>query len=419
MPIHSVASLVDDIATNNIILAAFGFATVISLKAWAGGRKCTWERDWAGKMILIVAPPTPSILALLDHLLHLPSPPQILYLPPYASPLPAELLTILHTIRLGITSPLAQLHCEGLPPTPSAVREFTAKWAATPQGTTGEGGRRVDAIVLGAGWEVESSLKKPVEGGWTTHQFHFHLITSLLPHLLRVPAERNIRIISLVSPTWSAALPALNGQAKVGSTVQLTGLRSLNTMLVMRHFQLVLDTLASAVYAKSRPTDVPTGEDEEVKDRGKKRDETLRSNLMAISVVMPWARSEVVRGAVEADVSMFRWILYILLYPLLWIITPSSSRVIQSVLFALSAPVRYGPLDVSPKPARSTQEGEAPPAEDPDEDPRRSAVGGGDVVRDCAVITVPPVLCDPALARATYEDLEQQVEKGVKAQPKK
>ncbi|MDN8980687.1 hypothetical protein Q0P29_14380, partial [Staphylococcus aureus] len=81
--------------------------------------------------------------------------------------------------------------------------EFVRKWSTVQYGTAGEGGRRVDAIVLGGAWEclpppepyrpgLDENIK--AEEDWTPHQFHFHLITALIPSLLRAPPERNIRI---------------------------------------------------------------------------------------------------------------------------------------------------------------------------------------------------------------------------------
>lgn len=216
------------------------------------------------------------------------------------------MVTILHTIRLSISNPVAQLHCEALPRTPRAVRDLTQKWAKVQQGTAGEGGRRVDAIVLASGWEVKQQTTKLVDPTedpeWTVPQFHFHFITSLLPYLLRQPAERNIRIISLVSPTWSAALPSLQGTKPVNSLVQQSGRRSIVTLHLMHHFQLILDTLASSTYSSTKPVPIADGE-------VKQRDKNIQSNVMAISVIMSWARSEVIRGSLGVDNSVFRWIL--------------------------------------------------------------------------------------------------------------
>lgn len=261
--------------------------------------------------LTLQAHPTPTILTLIDHLLHLPAPPQILFLPPIAS-LPPPLVTLLHTIRLGATNPLAQLHAEALPPTPEGVRDFTRKWGTAPEGTVGDGGRRVDAIVLGTGWEVApasssslapSSSPSPVAGEWSTHEFHFHLITSLLPHLLRAPVDRNIRIISLVSPTWAAGIPSLQGKPTRDSPVTISARKGVTTLLLTQHLQLILDTLASAQAGAVKPVPDPDA------PRIRKRDEKVKSNINALSVVMPWARSEVVRGAMGADESTLMWFL--------------------------------------------------------------------------------------------------------------
>ncbi|RSH83956.1 hypothetical protein EHS25_005200 [Saitozyma podzolica] len=391
MPIHTLASAFGSASSSQLVLGGATLVGVYSTKVWAGGKRSAWERDWAGKMILIVAHPTPTILTLIDHLLHLPAPPQILFLPPIAS-LPPPLVTLLHTIRLGATNPLAQLHAEALPPTPEGVRDFTRKWGTAPEGTVEDGGRRVDAIVLGTGWEVAPAStapsSSPMAGEWSTHEFHFHLITSLLPYLLRAPVDRNIRIISLVSPTWAAGIPSLQGKPTRDSPVTISARKGVTTLLLTQHLQLILDTLASAQAGAVKPVPDPDA------PRIRKRDEGVKSNINALSVVMPWARSEVVRGAMGADESTLMWFLYILFFPLLIILTPSPYMAIQSVLFALCAPE----LDSSSR------------GED-----RRAGIIGGDVVRDCAVIDLPPVFSDPLLAKANYDALEKQVEERMKA----
>ncbi|WVW81305.1 hypothetical protein I302_103296 [Kwoniella bestiolae CBS 10118] len=412
MPVHSLASAFGNITTSQLVFGAISFAVVVFVKTWAGGRKCTWERDWKGKMILVVAPPTPTILTLMDTLLHLPSPPQILFLPPLTSPLPESLLTLLHTIRLSATSsnPAAQLHCEPLPSTPRGITEFMQKWNSAPVQMVGEGGRRIDSIILGKGWEVSpSSFIPKKEGEWGNEEFKFHFLTSLLPTLLRSPAERDIRIVQLISPTWSAALPSLmnitvedtksKSKIRKDDLVNSTGRRNLNSLLLFHHFQLILDTLEAAQRGKIKPVPNPEKPDE----RLKVRDGHVKSNVKAISVIMPWARDEVLKGSLVGSwLSQVSWILF---YPLILLITPSPKSSVQSILFALSAPVRQGIIDETPKVADQGKEVV---------DQRRNGVAGGDVVRDCAVVDLPPVLSDPALAKALYDELEKEVEKGVK-----
>jgi hypothetical protein len=184
---------------------------------------------------------------------------------------------------------------------------------------SGEGGRRIDAIVLGSGWEVGHSIRKgkqnerlrdPSEDpDWRNHQFHFHLLTSILPYLIRQPPERNIRIITLISPTYSSALPTLEGKPlRPDSAVQSTGAKAIRTLYLMRHFQLILDTLASALHSSFKPIpkpDIGDGVDKPVR----RREEGLRSNVMGLSVIMPWTRNEVIRGALGIEESWFWWLL--------------------------------------------------------------------------------------------------------------
>jgi hypothetical protein len=83
-----------------------------------------------------------------------------------------------------------------------------------------------------------------------------------------------------------------------------------------------------------------------------------------------------------------------LFFPLLLILTPSPTKSTQSILYALSAPVRHGPIKgPAPiqlsQPAQPLQSGQGEKKKKEEEeviDPRRSGVGGGDVVRDCAVV---------------------------------
>ena len=268
-------------------------------------------------MYLLQAPPTPSILSLIDYLLNLPHPPQILYLAPFASPLPERLLTILHTIKISITNPLAQLHCEAMPRTPIGIRNFVERWGKVSTGMTGEGGRRIDAVILGGGWGIseEEYIDGPNATGsgrdvkeerkWTVHEYHFHLLHSLLPSLLRQPVERNIRIISLISPTLSAALPTLLGKQAKEDAAQISGAKGITTLLLNTHLQLICDTLSAVALKKVKEVPNVDGDGGMVK----KREEGVESNIMVLGVVMPWTRDEIVKPWLRVDQSWWRMLL--------------------------------------------------------------------------------------------------------------
>lgn len=147
---------------------------------------------------------------------------------------------------------------------------------------------------------------------WTTHQSHLHLLTSLLPHLLRTP-ERDIRIISLISPGYAAALPSLqslNSTMTISSPLIQSGIRGLTSLLMMARFGLILDTLASAIPKEKPVPSIPVDAEAVVdkKEKGK-REVDVRSNIKVINVVMPWCRGDVLRGIWGADESWLRWIL--------------------------------------------------------------------------------------------------------------
>jgi len=116
-----------------------------------------------------------------------------------------------------------------------------------------------------------------------------------------------------------------------------SGIRGLTSLLMMARFGLILDTLASAMPADkpvpavrssgarstegerssgTRSTQAEgeegNGEEEEeavVEEEKKKKEVNAKSNIMAISVIMPWCRGDVLRGIWGADESWLRWIL--------------------------------------------------------------------------------------------------------------
>lgn len=65
MPIHGIAALLEGrVNYGYAVTAVILVVLAATLKAWAGGRKNTWERDWAGKMILVIVSTDPSLLFL-------------------------------------------------------------------------------------------------------------------------------------------------------------------------------------------------------------------------------------------------------------------------------------------------------------------------------------------------------------------
>jgi hypothetical protein len=59
MVVHTAAQIVEYVSVPTLIAGTVGAAGMWSVKAWAGGRKGTWEREWAGKMIMVVVSQSP------------------------------------------------------------------------------------------------------------------------------------------------------------------------------------------------------------------------------------------------------------------------------------------------------------------------------------------------------------------------
>ncbi|KAH8084036.1 hypothetical protein HD553DRAFT_296451 [Filobasidium floriforme] len=485
MPIHGIAALLEGrVNYGYAVTAVILVVLAATLKAWSGGRKNTWERDWAGKMILVIADPNPITLELLHQLLHLPSPPQILYLPPLPSPLPESLLTIVQTLRLSATtkSPAAQLHCEAFPRTPGAVRAFVKQWAVNPAGT-GEGGRRLDAIVWGDGWELDAALAgfqtspatntkdnedESKEDGWTVQESKFHFLTAMLPLLLKAPMERSIRLINLVSPFYAAAIPTYqnnndhtdNDQAgpasnnkNARSAIFQTGVDSWKAILLWTHLQKILDALASTVHPQVNAVPVPETElplgteinkvvkeaeetirsveepvldarrlpgpednlslaqkEMEQKETSGRKTITVQSNILALSVVMPFNRWGVVRPMLgfRQSSNTLGMLVYLLFSPLIYLLTPSNAKSLQSVLFALQAPVLY---DDELARTKGVSKGFVKHM------PRSDGVRGGSIIRNCESYAshVPEHKVDE-LGKTVWEDLETVVEERLKAE---
>lgn len=250
------------------------------------------------------------------------------------------------------------------------MRAFVKQWAVNPAGT-GEGGRRLDAIVWGDGWELDAALAgfqtrsgtktendedESKEDGWTVQESKFHFLTAMLPLLLKAPMERSIRLINLVSPFYAAAIPTYqnndneNDKAQTQaspasisknarSAIFQTGVDSWKAILLWNHLQKILDALASTVHPQVNAvpvpeTELPLGtevskvvkeaegivrsveepvldarrlpgpednlsleqkEEVEKKETAGRKTITVQSNILALSVVMPFNRWGVVR----------------------------------------------------------------------------------------------------------------------------
>lgn len=269
----------------------------------------------------------------------------------------------------------------------------------------GPEGRRIDAIVWGDDWEVDRSfqafsagqemegekdqdegdekwleLKRKVIAGasagagagagvgagieplpkqtpkqtqWTYEQFKFHLITALLPSLLKSPSDRSVRLISLVGPFYAAAIPTFSSSTfsetdsttststskakkekqpdglktkSSGLKIKMTtlespilssGSKSLRSITLWKHLGLILDALATASQgSKVIPTPTPDQSQAQGQDQSQARGQgpasasatateteikmdnktvSTESHIVALTVVMGFERRGILK----------------------------------------------------------------------------------------------------------------------------
>lgn len=133
---------------------------------------------------------------------------------------------------------------------PKSIRDFCTKFL-TGQDT------RLDALVFAHEYHGIGSLlrrgraRQDAQARESASLATFLVVTLLLPALLVEPAERDIRIVSVVNPFYAAAAPGFVKQlttalpeAETSSPVLLSeGQRALRTAILTCHLQRVLDSL--------------------------------------------------------------------------------------------------------------------------------------------------------------------------------
>lgn len=164
---------------------------------------------------------------------------------------------------------------------------------------------RLDTIIFAheyghiGGWRSKSreeETRRREEGLLAT----FFFTTLLLPVLLTAPSDRDIRVINLVNPFYSAAIPQFDPSQPTQQPDASTsiwreeGRRSLRSILFIRHLQRVLDALPAG--AKTVP--VVSG-DEATTNSQKKI-----SNIVAVTTSPGISRAGTIAPFWRADASL-------------------------------------------------------------------------------------------------------------------
>ncbi|KAF8342747.1 uncharacterized protein EI90DRAFT_3115297 [Cantharellus anzutake] len=238
----------------------------------------------------------------------------------------------------------------------------------------------------------------------------FLLTASILPSLLRAPKDRDIRIIHVVNPFYAAAVPFFNpsspSPALELSVFAKEGYRSLRTVIYGRHLQRVLDAIA-----RPKKDSAPAGKGGLVvppKIPG-------ASNILSITV----SPGFIAREAGDPLLSRFwnsplspLWLMrvilyYVLVYPIVVILTKSTFFAVESILYMvfLPHPRKMLPAVDDAVGAHSNREGDAD-----------RTVEGGKLYRDYTVVRLPggaeeSIMDNEGIGRAVWEHLEAGVQR--------
>ncbi|CAE6480812.1 unnamed protein product [Rhizoctonia solani] len=455
MAIHILASWVSKVLPPSYYIPTVVlFCLLYTLQYIANGRKNSRDRDMHGRVVLLTGAFTPLGLTLMQELAQRGA--QIIALTP--SLVNPTIEGLVSAIREVTSNEL--IYAEECDITsPASIRAFCKQFLATTASGPSSGipgapkdPPRLDAIVLtheythiGVGWGSNKALREMeentrLEGGLAS----FLLVTLLLPCLIKAPDDRDIRIINVVNPLYAASVPTYippislpkpsemkdgtSGQPQpsaqgpttseqpngsfqdqleklaLSSVSTLEGNRSLRSILLVRHLQRVLDALAS----QSNKPVLGTNKEAEIISVKKR----TSSNITAVTVAPGFSRVQTVGPYLRArrdseGYSTTGFIIYLLLYPIIYLFAKHSLGAAQTVLYTLFAPT----------PRSRVSETEAKAKDDIKDDTmaeRIPRVQGGLLYRECAPTQLPgrgvALLETEGIGRAVWEELERGVE---------
>ncbi|KAG8962665.1 hypothetical protein FRC03_003918 [Tulasnella sp. 419] len=295
MPIHMLLnSTAGDILSEYYTHLAVGLVSAFFIRSWAMGPSNTRERDLHGRTVMMTGAFTPIGITVMTKLAERGA--QIIALEPTIS---TQIMELAFVIRS--TTSNDHIFVEECDITsPKSMKAFTSQFVKLTKGTGGAmEPPRVDALLFAHEYSHiglfrsskektrmdEDSLRR--RRGLGT----FFFINQMLPFLLKLPSDRDIRIINIVNPLYATATPTFDPLETPGTNNQKSvsieeGRRSLRSIIFARHLQRVLDALGS-----STPTSAPLpNPDEMAKDTIPKKP----SNITSIVVTPGFTRAETI-----------------------------------------------------------------------------------------------------------------------------
>ncbi|KAL5531857.1 hypothetical protein ACEPAF_5420 [Sanghuangporus sanghuang] len=370
MPVPVLVNLAANLYSSPYLVHVVVTLFVISIiRAYAQGRSTNRERDLHGRTILLTGAFTSLGSTVLEALANRGAHIIALTHIPIESP---EVALIVEALRERTKNESIFVEqCDVLDI--KSTRDFCTKFL------TGKD-HRLDAIVFAHEYEhvgpyFASKEEKAAceEIRSATSDSTFLIITLLLPTLLVAPAERDIRIVSIINPFYAAAVPHFPQPPPVeGSQFLREGYYALRTVVLVRHLQRVLDALPQA------PPPNP-----DAASAAAASNKTQKSNIVSVSVSPGFSRHDTVAPLLRAKLStresFIGFVAYVLLLPLLHIFTKTPSHAVQSVLHALFLPT---PFKFASMPANQESKDLV------DARPSEEVLKPGALYADCSVVSL-------------------------------
>ncbi|KAF9055932.1 hypothetical protein BJ165DRAFT_459711 [Panaeolus papilionaceus] len=400
-----------------VIHIAIGLLTLYVLRVFSQGRKTDRERDLHARVILVTGGFTSTGLTLLQTLAERGA--HIIALTPDDIENTNGRVSILVEL-LRTTTNNEKIFAEQCDLTsPASIRSFCTRFL------TGQE-QRLDAIVFAH--ELEH-IGSPAFLSTSKHSINeeyrdagslatFLVTTLLLPALLVAPVERDIRIINVVNPFYAAAaglpfspsFPSISESLDEKSSMFLSeGRRSLQSIILNRHLQRVLDALPTGAQ-------VPKTE-EGISAVPVVSSKHQKSNIVAVTVCPGFSRVDTVAPLLNADwasrhgCSKLGVFIYLLLHPLLRIFSKTPKSAIQTILHALCLPTPFKIL--SQTTVNPAEKKEAPsPIETSQLDMPVEVLRPGALYRECAMVRLGVKISDELQQREKELLAERAKNKG-------
>lgn len=237
-------------------------------------------------------------------------------------PNPIELIPIINAIKL--TSKTSnEIFVEKCDITKvEDVKKFSNEWNQSQLMPTGPSNmtksyeiRRLDGVIFSTDFDISNDNDVDIKEKEASSHL---LLLSLLPSIIHSPNERDIRIIKLVQPLYSAANLYSRNYTNI---MEKFGTKSLKSITIMKFLQSEIDNSK----INEKVLDINKGKFKNVGN----------NNIKCLAACPGFLRQETIYPLLKSKFGVFGDLIYYLLTPILIILTKSNEQGAQTILFTL------------------------------------------------------------------------------------